>query len=262
MEILLTNVIVLFAYFTIWFIIAQVKQNNGLADIAWGLGFMVVAIASLIATKEALTLPNLMITALVLIWGSRLFFYLGLRNWNRPEDYRYVQMKEKWKTNIRLKSFLYVFMLQGILLFIISLPIQLVFMVDSSLTGPIPTIIYVIGVLLWIIGFYFEAVGDKQLKDFKKNPENKGKILQTGLWAYTRHPNYFGETMMWWGIFVISIASLQPIAFFGIVGPGLITYLLLFVSGVPLLEKKYKDNEVFQAYAQKTSVFFPLPPKK
>jgi steroid 5-alpha reductase family enzyme len=126
----------------------------------------------------------------------------------------------------------------------------------------VPTIIYVIGVLLWFVGFYFEALGDKQLKDFKKNPENKGKILQSGLWAYTRHPNYFGETMMWWGIFVISIASLEPIAFFGIVGPGLITYLLLFVSGIPLLEKKYKDNEVFQAYAQKTSVFFPRPPKK
>jgi steroid 5-alpha reductase family enzyme len=133
MEVLLTNVVVLFVYFTIWFFIAQVKKNNGLADIAWGLGFMVVAITSLITTKEALTLANLMITALVLIWGSRLFFYLGLRNWNKPEDYRYVQMKEKWKTNIPLKSFLYVFMLQGILLFIISLPIQLVFMVDSRL---------------------------------------------------------------------------------------------------------------------------------
>lgn len=262
MNILLTNVIVLFIYFTTWFFIAQAKKNNGLADIAWGLGFMVVAIASLLATKEPLSLVNLTITVLVLIWGSRLFFYLGLRNWNRPEDYRYVQMKEKWKTNIPLKSFLYVFMLQGVLLFVISLPIQLAFMVDTTLSGPVPTIIYVIGLLLWIIGFYFEAVGDKQLKDFKKNPENKGKILQTGLWAYTRHPNYFGETMMWWGIFVILIASLEPITFFGIIGPGLITYLLLFVSGVPLLEKKYKDNEIFQAYARKTSIFFPLPPKK
>jgi len=113
-----------------------------------------------------------------------------------------------------------------------------------------------------LIGFYFEAVGDQQLKNFKKNPENKGKIMSSGLWKYTRHPNYFGEALMWWSVWVVSMSTLSITSLYGIVGPLFITYLLLYVSGVPLLEKKYKNNEAFQAYAKKTSIFFPLPPKK
>lgn len=259
--IFLVNLGVLFIYFTIFFILAQVKKNNGLADIGWGMGFVVVAFTSLIYAGDYSLIP-LTITALVTIWGFRLFFFLGLRNWNKAEDYRYVAMKEKWKTNLVLKAFIYVFMLQGAFLFIISLPIQLASLVSVDASSTLQFVILVFGVLLWLIGFFFEAVGDAQLKKFKSNPTNKGKILSSGLWKYTRHPNYFGEAVMWWAVWIVSLSSLAWLTALGIIGPAFITFLLLFVSGVPLLEKKYKDNVLFQEYAKKTSVFFPLPPKK
>jgi len=256
----LVNALALFVFFNIFFIIAQIKKNNGIADMAWGLGFVVVAITSLLYQGDY-SIQALAVTALVLLWGLRLFFYIGLRNWSKPEDFRYVEMRKKWKTNVKLKAYFIVFMLQMTFLYIISLPIQLVNLVEFELTM-IGYIIVGVGVFLWVVGFYFEAVGDQQLKNFKKNPENKGKILSTGLWKYTRHPNYFGEALMWWSVWIVSMASLSLTNLFGIVGPIFITYLLLYVSGVPLLEKKYKENAAFQAYAKKTSIFFPLPPKK
>ncbi len=256
----LVNAIALFVFFNIFFLIAQIRKNNGLADMAWGLGFVVVAITSLIYQGDY-SIQALVVTVLVMLWGFRLFFYIGLRNWSKPEDFRYVEMKKKWKTNLKIKAYFIVFMLQMSFLYLISLPIQLVnsVQIDINQTG---YVILVIGILLWLIGFYFEAVGDQQLKDFKKNPENKGKIMSSGLWKYTRHPNYFGEALMWWSVWIVSMSTLSLVNLYGIVGPLFITYLLLFVSGVPLLEKKYKNNEAFQAYAKKTSIFFPLPPKK
>ena len=256
----LVNAVALFVFFNIFFVIAQLKKNNGIADMAWGLGFVVVAITSLIFTGNY-SVQALAVTLLVLLWGFRLFFYIGLRNWSKPEDFRYVEMRKKWKTNVALKAYFIVFMLQMSFLYVISLPIQLVNFVEVTLdlTG---YIVLGVGVFLWLIGFYFEAVGDQQLKNFKKNPENKGKIMSSGLWKYTRHPNYFGEALMWWSVWVVSMSTLSITSLYGIVGPLFITYLLLYVSGVPLLEKKYKNNEAFQAYAKKTSIFFPLPPKK
>ncbi len=259
--IFLVNLGVLFIYFTIFFILAQVKKNNGLADIGWGMGFVVVAFTSLIYQGDYTLIP-LTITLLVTIWGFRLFFFLGLRNWNKAEDYRYVAMKEKWKTNLVLKAFIYVFMLQGAFLFIISLPIQLASYITVTPDSTLQYVILGFGVILWLIGFYFEALGDAQLKKFKSDPANKGKILSSGLWKYTRHPNYFGEAVMWWAVWIVSLSSLVWLSAVGIIGPLFITFLLLFVSGVPLLEKKYKNNALFQEYAKRTSVFFPLPPKK
>ncbi|MDI6453715.1 DUF1295 domain-containing protein [Mariniplasma sp. M4Ah] len=256
----LANAVALFIFFNIFFIIAQIKKNNGLADMAWGLGFIVVAISSLVYQGDY-SIPALVITGLVALWGFRLFFYIGIRNWNKPEDYRYVDMRKKWGSHQKIKAYLIVFMLQMTFLYIISLPIQLV----NYLTFEMEMIGYIIlgvGVILWIIGFYYEAVGDAQLKNFKKDPGNKGKIMQSGLWRYTRHPNYFGEALMWWAIWIISLSTLNGYSLLSIVGPIFITYLLLYVSGVPMLEKKYKDNPLFQEYASRTSVFFPLPPKK
>ncbi|MDY0295127.1 MAG: DUF1295 domain-containing protein [Acholeplasmataceae bacterium] len=253
-------IVSLFIFFNIAFLIAQIKKNNGLADMAWGLGFVVVAVSSLLVAGTY-TIYQLVITALVALWGFRLFYYIGLRNWSKPEDFRYVNMRKKWGTHVHLKAYFIVFMLQMTFLLIVSLPIQLAANINKDL-DLIGWIVLGVGVLLWIIGFYFEAVGDAQLKKFKQDPSNKGKIMQSGLWKYTRHPNYFGDALMWWAIFIISMSTLSWIALFGIIGSSFITYLLLFVSGVPLLEKKYKDNEAFQAYAKKTSIFFPLPQKK
>jgi len=258
----LVNAGVLFVFFVIFFIIAQVKKNNGLADMAWGLGFVVIAVTSLIYSGTY-SISALVVTGLVTIWGFRLFFFIGLRNWNKPEDFRYVNMRKKWKTNIPLKAFIFVFMFQGLLMYIISMPIQLVNLYSVDTMTNTGYIVLILGVLLWLFGFYFEAVGDRQLKKFKMNPENKGQIMQSGLWKFTRHPNYFGESVMWWAVFVVSLSGFATLSsLFGIIGPILITYLLLYVSGVPLLEKKYKDNPLFQEYAKKTSKFIPLPPKK
>lgn len=253
-------IVVLFVFFNIAFLIAQFKKNNGLADIAWGLGFIVVAVTSLIVANTYM-IYQLVITGLTLIWGLRLFFYIGLRNWSKPEDFRYVNMRKKWGNHVHLKAYFVVFMLQMTFLLIVALPILISSTIDVALT-PTGWIIIGAGIILWIIGFFFEAVGDQQLKKFKKDPKHKGKVLTTGLWKYTRHPNYFGEALMWWAIWIISMSTLSLVALIGIIGPLFINYLLRYVSGVPLLEKRYKDNPEFQAYAKKTSIFIPLPPKK
>lgn len=255
------NALVLFTFFTLFFIIAQIKKNNGIADMAWGLGFVVVAVSSLIFSQNGNRL-SITISILVLSWGFRLFFHISLRNWNKPEDYRYVQMKEKWQTNIVFKSYIQVFVLQGILLYFISLPIQLSYYATINISSLFQFIPIVFGVALWILGFFFETVADAQLKKFRRDASNKGKIMSSGLWKYSRHPNYFGESMIWWAIWIISMADFTWLGLAGLISPVLITYLLVFVSGIPLLEKKYKDSVLFQAYAKKTSIFFPFPPKK
>lgn len=255
----LVNILVLFVFFVMFFIIAQVKKNNGIADMAWGLGFVVVAITSMIYTQNY-TILGITVTALVTLWGLRLFFYIGIRNWNKPEDYRYVAMRKKWEPNVVIKAFLYVFMLQMSFLYIISAPIQLTHFISNEVSG-LGFIPYIVGLVIWIIGFFFEVVGDAQLKTFKQDSSNKGKLMTKGLWSYTRHPNYFGESAMWFGIGIIALSTLNPLALIGLVGPLFITYLLLYVSGVPLLENKYKDREDFKAYQKRTSKFFPLPPK-
>jgi steroid 5-alpha reductase family enzyme len=246
------TLLVLFVYFNIWFLIGQLKKNNAVVDIAWGLGFVVVALFTFIYSE--MVLINYVITILISLWGLRLGYYLFKRNWNKKEDYRYVEMRKSWIKYPMLQAYLKVYMLQMILMIIISIPIIFINSSSDSLS-----LIAYFGILIWIIGYFFEVVGDYQLKVFVKNPNNKGKIMKTGLWKYTRHPNYFGEATMWWGIFIISL-SVDGI--YTIISPILITLLLLFVSGVPLLEKKYKDNKEFQEYAKVTSVFIPWFVKK
>jgi len=246
----------LLLFFFIFFLIAQKKKNNGLVDIAWGLGFVIAAVYSYFAggfQTERATL----ITILTLLWGLRLAYYLFKRNWNKPEDYRYVNMRKRWGTKyVYIKIFLNVYMLQLVLLFIIAQPILLTNVASNKGLG----ILDYIGLAVWIIGYIFEVVGDNQLKSFIKKPENKGRLMKTGLWKYTRHPNYFGEATMWWGIFIIALSS--PNGWLGIISPIVITLLLLFVSGVPMLEKKYKNHPEFAEYALRTSKFIPLPPNK
>lgn len=246
----------LLAFFTIAFVIAQKKKNNGLIDIAWGMGFVVAALTSLIITSEP-SVRGFLLTSLVLLWGLRLSYHLFRRNWNKEEDYRYRAMREKWgDSNPYVTAYFRVFMPQLILLFII---VQPVLRANLKSGGPLDLLDF-IGLAIWLTGYFFEVVGDWQLKQFISKSENKGRLMKSGLWSYSRHPNYFGEATMWWGIFII--ASSVPGALFTIVSPILITYLLLFVSGVPLLEKKYQNHPEWKEYAEKTSIFVPMPPKK
>nr|WP_300004998.1 DUF1295 domain-containing protein [Tissierella sp.] len=252
------TIISLWVFFTIAFFIAQAKENNGLQDIAWGLGFVIAALYSYFLSKTE-SLNGLIITIFVVLWGGRLAYYLFKRNWNSEEDRRYVAMRKRWKAagdNVKVTAYFKVFMFQMLLLIIIVQPVLLA----NTRNGNGLKLINYVGIAVWLIGYFFEVVGDAQLKKFKGNPANKGKLMTEGLWSLTRHPNYFGESAMWWGIFLISLV--EPASIFGIIGPVAITFLLLKVSGVPMLEKKYEGRADFEEYKKRTSKFIPMPEKK
>lgn len=222
---------------------------------AWGIGFVVVAFYALVRTGN-FNLISLITTLLVTLWGGRLFYHIMKRNLGKPEDFRYANWRKEWGKYVVIRAFFQVYMLQGVFMFTIAFPVVLIHeMTDAALNA-----ITLLGIAIWCFGYYFEVVGDAQLAAFKKNPENKGKLMTTGLWAYTRHPNYFGEATMWWGIFVIAISS--GVTWLAIISPVVITYLLVFVSGVPMLEKAMVGRPGFDAYSNRTNKFLPWFPKK
>jgi steroid 5-alpha reductase family enzyme len=243
----------LLGYMTFWFIVSVIKKRNDVADIAWGLGFVLLAWLSFYISGYSF--KALLVNSLVTVWGLRLAWHIYNRNKNKPEDSRYFEWRKTWK-NFYLRSFLQVFLLQGIFLFLISLPVMYI---NHSVANGFG-ILEVLGLFVWSLGFYFESTGDRQLKEFIANPINKGKLMDRGLWRYSRHPNYFGEVTQWWGIFIISL-SIQG-SFFTIIGPLTIILLILFVSGIPLLEKKYEGRPDWEEYKKRTSIFIPLPPKR
>lgn len=224
---------------TLWYGAAILKKRNDIADVAWGLGFIVVTIANLVVNPSSKLIVTLF---LVVIWGTRLAVHIYNRNKNKKEDYRY----EQWKKGAYFK----VFITQGFFMWLICMPI-IGSKGNMNMTNAL-------GILIWMIGFYFETTADKQLREFIANPINKGKIMMNGLWAYSRHPNYFGEVTMWWGIFLLNLNE----NWWTIIGPLTITFLILKVSGVPLLEKKYVGNKEFDDYKKRVSVFMPWKPKK
>jgi steroid 5-alpha reductase family enzyme len=236
-----------------WFILSIVKKRNDIADIAWGLGFILISWLGLYLSNTSLR--GLFVNLLVTIWGMRLALHIYKRNVNKHEDYRYAAWRKDWGKWFFLRSYIQVYLLQGLFLYLIIQPVIFIHNQPSNVFG----IFDLIGLFVWGIGFYFESTGDAQLKTFISNPANKGKLMETGLWRYSRHPNYFGEVTQWWGIFIIALSL--PNALITIIGPLTITILILFVSGVPLLEKKYAGRPDFEAYKRRTSIFFPLPPK-
>lgn len=247
--------LLLLGFFVLMFIVGQVLKNNSIVDIGWGLGYVLVALYSLVRLPDSPARAWLM-TILVVLWGGRLAYYLAKRNLGKPEDYRYVKMRQNWGQHWpRLKAFVNVYLLQGTLMYIIAIPIIWVHVNSGAGVG----LWDMLGAVVWIVGFVFESVGDRQLKEFKSQPQNKGRIMKEGLWRYTRHPNYFGESLMWWGIYLVTVSVPGGWAMF--FSPLLITLLLLFVSGVPLLEKRYRGNPEYERYAQETSIFIPWFPK-
>jgi steroid 5-alpha reductase family enzyme len=242
-------------YMTGWFLLALWRRRNDLADIAWGGGFIVAGLAAAWWQPEVAPRGRLVVI-LVILWGLRLAVHIGLRNLGKREDERYRQWREEWGRHWLLRSYLQVFLLQGFLCYLISLPVLWI-----VFNGASPWTVWdAFGLAVWLVGLFFEAVGDFQLAQFKKDPVNRGKIIQHGLWRYSRHPNYFGEVTLWWGIYLLGLSAGG--AWWTIIGPLTITFLILKVSGIPLLEKKYVNNAAFQEYARRTSAFFPLPPRK
>ena len=252
---LLISAAALWIYMTVFYAVARIRKNNSLADVAWGLGFVFLAYLNLILAPE-ITFRQVAMTVLVTVWGLRLSFHVYSRNLGKPEDFRYVEMRRKWEKRAPLFSYTHVFMLQGVLLLTVAIPIILINANPSASFG----FAEASGVLVWCAGFVFEASADSQLSRFvrfRKSPENP--IMTDGLWRFSRHPNYFGEALLWWGVFFLAVRV--PGGWAGVISPLLIGFLLRFVSGVPLLEKKYAGNPRFQEYTKRTNVFVPWLPK-
>jgi steroid 5-alpha reductase family enzyme len=251
----LTLALILFVYMTTWFVFSLLKKRNDVADVAWGLGFVLLAWSSLVL-EQAFSIRSLLIVIMVTIWGSRLAWHIHRRNKGKAEDFRYLAWRKEWGKWFYLRSYFQVYFLQGVLLFCVVMP---VLVINSQ---PVQSLgfIELMGFAIWAIGFWFESTGDAELARFLKDPANKGKLMQSGLWQYTRHPNYFGEVTQWWGIWVIAMAA--PFGILGVIGPLTITFLILKVSGIPLLEKKMAEHPDFAQYKKRVSVFFPLLPKK
>ncbi|MEQ1849853.1 MAG: DUF1295 domain-containing protein [Candidatus Peribacteraceae bacterium] len=232
----------------IWFLISLIAKRNDVADIAWGLGFVLLTwVGWWISGGSA---RSLLVSTLVSIWGLRLALHIGRRCLSKPEDARYRAWRESWSHPI-LRSYLQVFVLQGLLLFVIA--VSALFIHASPPSGL--KILDLVGALIWTAGFIVESISDQQLRHFLRDPANKGKVMDKGLWRYSRHPNYFGEVVLWWGIFVIALGV--PGGVVTIWSPLMITVLILFVSGVPMLEKKYAGRPDYEEYKKKTSIFVP-----
>lgn len=255
MNYFLTLAVILFMYMSGCFILSLFKKRNDIADVAWGIGFVLITWSSFFLAQHFNTL-HIFTGILISIWGFRLAWHIYTRNKGKTEDYRYLAWRKEWGKWFYIRSYFQVYILQGVLLYTIILP---VLFINNTSTTPW-NILEIFGGLLWVFGFLFEAIGDAQLTRFIKNPSNKGKLMQSGLWQYTRHPNYFGEVVQWWGIWFIALSV--PYGALTIIGPLTITFLILKISGIPLLEKKMNSHPEFAAYKQRVSMFIPLPPRK
>ena len=240
------------AYQTIIFVISRIIKRDDIVDVAWGMGFVVISWFWLLQVQDA-SIVQKVVTLLVTLWGVRLSYHILSRMIGKEEDRRYVQMREGWE-HVTLRSYFQIFILQGVLMSVIALPILALYTTSSN-----PMIIsMILGLAIWLLGFVYQVGGDIQLTAHIQSPK-KG-LLTHGLWSTTRHPNYFGEISMWWGIFVISISfDSILITVISIIGPLLITLLIRHVSGVPMLEKhwakKYGDD--FQKYKKNVPMLIP-----
>ncbi len=240
-------------FISVGFILSRILKRNDIADFLWGLGFIAIAMLHFFEAGP-LDFRATLVLGLTLLWGLRLSLHLGIRTFgSQGEDIRYANWRKDWGKSEPLMALLKVFALQGMIMGIIALPLAWVLRMPSQALTPWDFI----GTAAFILGFVFEALSDAQLAEFKKKPENKGKVMNQGLWALSRHPNYFGEVLIWWGLFLISLPL--PYGLFTVLSPLLITLLLTKVSGVPMLEKVLAaKGEDFRKYVQATPSFFPF----
>lgn len=254
--VLLSTAVAIALLMTSVWMLSVYQRNAAIVDVFWGLGFAIVALVGFYVGGGHNPRATL-ITALTVIWGVRLALYLAWRNHGQGEDYRYQAMRRSIGDNFWIVSLFTVFGLQGILMWVVSLPIQLA--QSSSLPATL-TGFDLLGVLLWCGGLSFEAIGDWQLARFKADPSHRGKVMDRGLWRYTRHPNYFGDALLWWGLFMIAFAT--PHSGWTVIAPLVMTGLLMRVSGVPLLERKLvKTRPQYAEYMRRTSSFIPWWPR-
>lgn len=237
-------------------LLSLVLRNASIVDIVWGLGFSVTSCV-LAVTVDGNSSRQVLLAVMVSVWGLRLAGYLAKRNIGHGEDWRYKAMRKKKGPSFGIVSLVTVFGLQGVLMWIVSLPVMFGNADATPGVGPLA----VMGIMAWVTGLVFEVVGDFQLARFKADPANAGKVMDKGLWSLTRHPNYFGDALLWWGIGIVGAETGSGAL--GLVGPVVMTFFLLRVSGVPMLERSLsKRREGYADYVARTSAFIPRPPKK
>ena len=253
---LLNSVLVVIATVTCLWLLSLARRDASIVDPFWGTGFIVVTWFTLAGTPAAQAVErSWLLATLTTIWGLRLSLYLLWRNWGHGEDRRYQAMREYHGPRFWWVSLLTVFLLQGLILWIVSMPIQAAMVTAAS--KPLGWL-DLAGAGLWCVGLFFEAVGDFQMARFQADPQNTGQVMDRGLWRLTRHPNYFGDFCVWWGLYLIAAAGGSAWTIFS---PLLISFLLLKVSGVTLLEKTITSRRPeYAAYQMRTSSFFPWPP--
>jgi steroid 5-alpha reductase family enzyme len=238
-----------------WLVSLAVRDAS-IVDIVWGLGFVAVAWVSF-AVADGSEARRWLVVTLTTLWGIRLAAHLAWRNLGKGEDHRYQAMRRRHGGRFPIVSLYLVFGLQGVLMWLVSLPVQSA-QVPVSPSGLVA--LDFAGIGLWCVGMFFETVGDVQLARFKADPGNRGKVMDRGLWRYTRHPNYFGDFCVWWGLYAVALATGD--AWWSVIGPLVMSVLLLRVSGVTLLERHLqRARPGYEDYARRTSGFFPRSPR-
>lgn len=257
LNLFLEGMIIILSLVTLLWLLSVLIKNVSIVDIFWGMGFVILNFYYFFASEDFHT-RKLILLVLVTLWGLRLSIFLAWRNIGKGEDFRYQEFRKKYgPERYWWFSYFQVFLLQGSLTLLIALTL-----LGTNFTTQSNDLNYLdyIAIVIWIIGFIFEAGGDYQLTRFKNNPNNKGKVLNTGLWKYTRHPNYFGDSAVWWSYAIFSIAAGS---YWTIIGSIIMTALIIKISGVALLEKSLKDKKPeYIEYIQKTNSFLPWFPKK
>lgn len=237
---------------------SRLVRRTDIIDMMWGIAIAVVAIASLLANPYGVSLGmnvQTVATTLVVIWGIRLSYHIARRLLHTSEDPRYKELRKKWRGNEAVNTYLRVFIVQAVLAVVVASGVICINTAEGTGLG----VMAWIGVGVWVIGFLFEAVGDWQLKQFLREAKTKNALMTKGLWRYTRHPNYFGEATMWWGIAMVAFTL--PAGWMGLLSPVIITYLLLYISGVPLAEKRAERKAGWKTYVRRTSKFVPQIPR-
>ncbi len=238
--------------------LAMRREELTIVDTAWGLGFVVVAVVSVLISDrgDGMPGPAALLLGMVVVWGVRLSVHLHTRNRGKGEDPRYAEMAEKDGRSFARVATTRVFLPQGVAMFLVATPV----MVGMNNEGLIGWLAW-LGVAVWLVGFVFETVGDWQLKEFKKRPDTEGKVMDEGLWRYTRHPNYFGDACVWAGIWLVAASSVPGLL--TVVSPVAMTIFLTKVTGASLNEKGMRKTKPgYDDYVRRTSGFVPLPPKK
>ena len=252
----LPNLALVIGCMLVLWLISLPTRNASIVDPFWGTGFVIVTWSSFLRAGPATT-RGAIVLALVTIWGLRLSIYLLVRNLPHGEDSRYTAMRKAYGPKFRWVSLFTVFLFQGVLLWVLSSPLALA---ERDRATPLGVVDFV-GIGCWVVGFAFEAIGDAQLRAFKKDPASKGKVMDRGLWRFTRHPNYFGEALLGWGYGLLAFSA--PGGPFTLLAPAAMTFLLLKISGVALLEKTIVERRPgYREYIEKTSAFVPWPPKR